>query len=53
MSDNGENHVDGVCDNCGGRGRLGWVVGLRDKTHRHACRKRECLEALERADVGE
>ena len=51
MSDNGVNHTDGICDNCGARGKLGWVVGYRDKTHRHACLKADCRDALEQQDA--
>jgi hypothetical protein len=51
VSENGVNHTDGVCDNCGARGKLGWVVGYRDLSHRHACTKPECRDALERADA--
>lgn len=53
MADNGANHTEGVCDNCKARGKLGWVVGYRDRSHRHACPKPECRDALERADTDE
>lgn len=49
--DDGVNHTDGVCDNCGARGKLGWVVGYRDRSHRHSCKKTECRDALEAQDM--
>jgi len=49
MVDNGESHDRGDCDSCGARGvKLGWVVGLPDRTHKHACTDVACRDALER-----
>lgn len=48
MSENGTDHKDGTCDNCQAQGKLGWVVGRPDKTHKHACLNPDCRDALER-----
>jgi hypothetical protein len=52
MSKNGTNHTDGKCDNCGARGKLGWIIGRPDKKHFHACTKEDCKDALEAKKSG-
>lgn len=51
MAADGESHDRGNCDACGAHGvKLGWVVGLADRTHKHACTNVECRDALERGE---
>jgi hypothetical protein len=48
VSEDGTNHIEGVCDNCGQTGKWGWIVGFPDLSHRHSCTKTECRDELTR-----